>query len=95
MEVEIASNIKPEYAEKIKAYANRKPLSIKTVLNDKIFLFGLIQIIIWTIIMVSLMNVVFDICDMNEMVYEANWYYLLHGYSPYGQNYSIQIFQTS
>ena len=93
MEVEIASNIKPEYVEKIRAYANRKPLSIKTIINDRIFLFGLIQIIIWTMISVLLMNQVFDICDMNEMVYEANWYYLLKGINPYGQDYTIQIFE--
>ncbi|NHI91702.1 MAG: hypothetical protein EAX96_04300 [Candidatus Lokiarchaeota archaeon] len=83
--------LKPEAEEKVKAYENRKPLSLKTVLNDKIFLLGLIQIIIWTIIMVLIMNITFDICDMNEMVYEANLN-LLHGINPYGKDYSIQIF---
>ena len=84
--------IKPEYEEKIKQMENRKLLSLKTIINDKIFLLGLIQIIIWTVFIVLLINVTFDLCDMNEIVYEANWFYLFRGINPYGKDYTIQIF---
>ena len=82
---------KPEFEEKIKAMDNREIIPLKTILNDKIFVLGLAQLVFWTVIFLIFVNFAYDLTDMNEIVYEANWN-LLHGINPYGQDYYIQIF---